>query len=91
MVALKLPEREFKGLLNFVRERILKHVYGINLLCTALKKSAHVQSTKNTITPHTSKLQPISKYQFLNILCFTLKQVKHSSLRCAVRDSRIRS
>ena len=63
MVALKLPEREFKGLLNFVQERILKHVYGINLLCTALKKSAHVQSTKNTITPHTSKLKLISKYQ----------------------------
>ena len=37
MVALKLPEREFKGLLNFVRERIFKHVYRINLLCTALK------------------------------------------------------
>ena len=37
MVALKLPEREFKGLLNFVRERILKHLYGTNLLCTALK------------------------------------------------------
>ena len=64
MVALKLPEREFKGLLNFVRERILKHLYEINLLCTALKKSAHVQSTKNTITPHTSKLKSISKYQF---------------------------
>ena len=28
MVALELPEREFKGLLNFARERILKHVYG---------------------------------------------------------------
>ena len=37
MVARKLQEREFKGLLNFVRERI-KHVYGINFLCTALKK-----------------------------------------------------
>ena len=37
MVALKLPKREFKGLLNFVRERI-KHVYGIILLGTALKK-----------------------------------------------------
>ena len=36
MIALKLPEREFKGLLNIVRQRI-KHVYGINLLGTALK------------------------------------------------------
>ena len=36
MVALKLPERKFRGLLKFVRERI-KHVYGINLLGTALK------------------------------------------------------
>ena len=35
MAALKLPEREYKGLLNFVRERILKHFYGTNLLCTA--------------------------------------------------------
>ena len=35
MVALDLLEREFKGLLNFVRERI-KHVYGgNNLLGTA--------------------------------------------------------
>ena len=31
MVALKFLEREFKGLLNFVRERI-KHVYGVNLV-----------------------------------------------------------
>ena len=29
MVALKFLECEFKGLLNFVQERI-KHVYGIN-------------------------------------------------------------
>ena len=36
MVALKLPERKFRGLLKFVRERI-KHVLGINLLGTALK------------------------------------------------------
>ena len=36
MVALKLPESEIKVLLNFVQERI-KHVYGINLLGTALK------------------------------------------------------
>ena len=44
MVALKLPERKFKGLLKFVRETI-KHVYGINLLGTALKKSALVQDS----------------------------------------------
>ena len=44
-VALKLPESEFKGLLNFVLERISKHVYGIDLLYTALKKSALVQSS----------------------------------------------
>ena len=49
MVALKLQEREFKGLLNFVRERI-KHVCGINLLGTALKKSALVQTSQNTIS-----------------------------------------
>ena len=30
MVALKLPEREFKSMLNFVRERI-KHVYSVQL------------------------------------------------------------
>ena len=53
MDALKLPEREFTGLLNFVQERI-QHVYGINLLGTA---------SKNTITSHTSKLKSISKYQ----------------------------
>ena len=35
----ELREREFKGLLNYLRERI-KHVYKINLLGTALKKSA---------------------------------------------------
>ena len=91
MVALKLPEREFKGLLNLVRERMLKHVYGINLLCTALKKSALIQSSKNTITPCTSKLKSISKYQFMKILYFTLKQVKDNSQRCAIHDSRIRS
>ena len=34
MVALELPQREFKGLFNFVRERI-KHVYGVDLLATA--------------------------------------------------------
>ena len=61
MVSFKLPEREFKGLLNIVRVRI-KHVYGINFLGTTLKKSALVQTSKNTITPHTSKLKSISKY-----------------------------
>ena len=60
MVALKLPEHEFKGLLNFVWERI-KHVYEINLLSKALIPSAFVQTSKNTITPHASK-----KSQYLN-------------------------
>ena len=63
MATRKLPEREFKGLLNVVRERI-KHVYGINFLRTAFKKAALVQASKNTIT-HTSKLKPISLYQLL--------------------------
>ena len=44
MVARKLPKREFKGLLNFVRER-KKHVYGINFLRTALKKASLVQAS----------------------------------------------
>ena len=64
MVALKLLEREFKGLLNFVRERI-KHVCRINLLGTALKKSALAQTSKNTTMPYTSKLKSILKYQLL--------------------------
>ena len=34
MVALKVPQREIKGLLTFVPDRI-KHVYGVNLLGTA--------------------------------------------------------
>ena len=38
MVAFKLPEREFKGLLNFVRERI-KHVYRIIFTRYSLKKN----------------------------------------------------
>ena len=62
MVALNLLNREFKGLLNIVGERI-KHVYGINLLGTTLKKSALVQTSKNTIMLHISKLKSISKYQ----------------------------
>ena len=62
MVALNLPKREFKGLLNIVGKRI-KHVYGINLLGTTLKKSALVQTSKNTIMLHISKLKSISKYQ----------------------------
>ena len=36
-------ERQFKGLLNFLRERI-KHVYGIYLLGTALIKSTLFQT-----------------------------------------------
>ena len=58
------------------------------LLGTALKESALVQASKNTIT-HTSKLKSISKYQLLtfqletfenyDFLYFTLKQVKHNS------------
>ena len=48
MVALKLPEREIRGLLNFVRDRI-KHVYGINLLGTAFKKPALVQTSKKQL------------------------------------------
>ena len=51
MVALKLSEREFKGLLNFVQKRT-KHVYRINLLSTGLKKSALVQASKNTINAY---------------------------------------
>ena len=51
MVALKLPERKFKGLLNFADERgyklRLRHDKGINLLGTALSSTS-----KNTITPH---------------------------------------
>ena len=62
MVALKLPKREFKGLLNIVGGRI-KHVYGINLLGTTLKKSALVQTSKNRIMLHISKLKSISNYQ----------------------------
>ena len=62
MVALNLPKHEFKGLLNIVGKRI-KHVYGINLLGTTLKKSALVQTSKNTIMLHISKLKSISKYQ----------------------------
>ena len=64
MDGLKLPEREFKVLLNSVRERI-KHVYGISILGTASIKSTLVQASKHTITPHTSKLNSISNYQLL--------------------------
>ena len=57
-VALKLPESEFKGLLNFVRERISKHVSSELIYSVQLqKKSALVQSSKNTITPHTFNLK----------------------------------
>ena len=64
MVPRKLPEREFKGLLNIVRERI-KHIYLISLLGTALKNQLLFKLPKKTITPHTSKLKSISKYQLL--------------------------
>ena len=49
MTWLHLIYRYVKGLLNYIRERI-KHVNGINLLGTALN-----QTSKNKITPHTSK------------------------------------
>ena len=88
MYQIWLPELGFKRLLNFVRERI-KHVYRIMYLPgTALKKTALVQASKNTIT-HTSKLKSISKYQLLKFhlstfenyefLSFTLEQLKHNS------------
>ena len=48
MVGLKLPEREFKGLLNAIRERI-KHVYGISILGTALIKSTLVQTSRTQL------------------------------------------
>ena len=64
MVVLKLPEREFKGLLKFVRERI-EHIYRIIFTrYTFQKKSALVQASKNTLM-HTSKFKSISKYQLL--------------------------
>ena len=66
MVALKLPESEFKGQLNFVRERI-KRVHGINLFGTALIKAALVQTSKNTITPHTSKFKLITNVSFVDL------------------------
>ena len=56
MVAFKLPEREFKGLLNIALERT-KYVYGINL--PQFKKISSClkifKLLKNTITPLTSK------------------------------------
>ena len=67
MVAFKSPERELKGLLIIVRERI-KHVSGINLLGTTLKKIALVQTFKNTITPHTYKLKSLSTLPIINVI-----------------------
>ena len=102
MVALKFPKHEFKGLLNVVWERI-KHIYEINLLDTALTKSAFVQTSNNTITPHASKLKSISKYQkiYINVSFVDLKNtIFYTSLwsrwniihvRCAIRDSQIKS
>ena len=48
MVGLKLPEREFKGLLNSLRERI-KDVYGISILGIALIKSILVQTFRTQL------------------------------------------
>ena len=102
MVALKFPKHEFKGLLNVVWERI-KHIYEINLLNTALTKSAFVQTSNNTITPHASKFKSISKYQkiYINVSFVDLKNtIFYTSLwsrwniihvRCAIRDSQIKS
>ena len=58
MVALKLPEREFKGLLNFVRERI-KHVYRIIFTRYCLKKLVLLKLLKTQLRIVTS----ISKYR----------------------------
>ena len=70
----KFPEGEIQGLLNLVREWI-KHVYGINLLDTALKKSALVQTSKNT--------------EKSGFLYFKASERIHA--RCTVCNSRIRS
>ena len=51
----------FRGLLNFVRERILKHVYGYNLLCTALKN----QLLFNPLKTQLRRILP-SESQYLN-------------------------
>ena len=60
-----------KGLLNFVCERI-KLVYRMELSYSVqlLKKIAVFQSSKTTITPHTSELKSISKYQLLTPVLF---------------------
>ena len=47
-----------------MRERI-KHVYGFYLLGTALKKSALVQTSKNTIAPHTCD----TMFHLIDICC----------------------
>ena len=70
----KFPEGEIQGLLNLVREWI-KHVYGINLLGTALKKSALVKTSKNT-----------EKSVFLYF-----EASEKIRVRCTVCNSRIRS
>ena len=67
MVAFKSPERELKGLLIIVRERI-KHVSGINLLGTTFKKIALVETFKNTITSHTYKLKLLSTLPIINVI-----------------------
>ena len=77
--------------MNFVRERILRYVYGINLLCTALKKSALVQSSKNTITAHISKLKSISKYQSLKYYAslWSRWNIIHYSLLAVIEDGKL--
>ena len=75
---LKSPEREFKGLLNFVRERI-KHVGKIRLTRYSFKKSVLVQASKNTVT-HTSKLKSMSKYQLLTFHLFVKTMIFCTSL-----------
>ena len=60
MVELKLPESEFKGLLNFARDKI-KHVYENNLLSAALKNQLLFKLLK-------TQLHILPSYsQYLNI------------------------
>ena len=59
MVAFKLPEREFKGLLNIALERT-KYVYGINL--PQFKK---ISSCLNFLKTQLRRLLP-NESQYLN-------------------------
>ena len=91
MVALKLPEHEFNGLLNNVREK-LSMFTELMYLVQLLRISSCSNFSKHK--PHTSKLKSISKYQLLTFLCTRLKNmVFYTSLwsrwniihvRCAV-------